>query len=44
MNYNMLSDRFFIKPEVEEAEDSILQQIANNRGSMLDMYAVANGL
>jgi hypothetical protein len=24
MNYNMLSDRFFIKPETEVTEDSIL--------------------
>jgi hypothetical protein len=25
LNYNILSDRFYVKPEAEKAEDSILQ-------------------
>ena len=45
INENILTDRFYVKMEnKDKPETSILQQIANNRGSMVDMYAIANQL
>lgn len=44
INDSILTDRFYIKNDEDKHEASILQQIANNRGSMVDMYAIANQL
>ena len=44
MNDKILNDKFYHCKDNDAADTSILQQISNNRGSMIDMFAVANHL